>query len=442
MPAAAHRVSLPERYRVVRHIANGGMAAVWAAQDELLGRVVAVKVLSAGFAADEVAARRFEREARAAAKLSAHPNVVTIYDYGRHDGHPFIVMEYLAGGTIRERMRSDAPVPHALALQWLRQAGAALDAAHAAGVVHRDVKPGNLLLGHDDHLAVADFGIAMLAAETSLTQTGFVLGTAAYLSPEQRAGRMATPASDRYALAVVARELLPPGAAPAVIARGLAEDPAQRPATAVAFVDELQHASEAPRPRKRETTVTTRVAVTPPARRRTRPRALLALAALLAAAIVTVGLATSGDDVTPPRAKPQRGAAPARHQAPPATTAAPNAPAPPSPRALNDAGFAKLPGDPAGAIPLLQQSVAGFRAQGATSDINYAFALFNLGNALRLAGRPAEAIPYLQERLGISSFKRGVVAGELALARRQAGLAAGPKPGKHHGGGKGREKDG
>ena len=153
--------------------------------------------------------RRFQREARAAAGLSSHPNVVTIYDVGEHAGRVFMVMEIMRGGTARrpsEAGRED--VSHDKALRWLREAAAALDAAHDAGVVHRDIKPGNLLLDARERLAVADFGIARLAWEDQLTATGQVLGTAAYLSPEQAMGEAATAASDRYALAVVAYELL------------------------------------------------------------------------------------------------------------------------------------------------------------------------------------------------------------------------------------------
>jgi serine/threonine-protein kinase len=461
MPAAEHRVRLPARYRVVRHIANGGMAGVWLAEDEVLGRPVAVKVLSAAFAADELAARRFEREARAAARLSDHPHVVTIYDYGRHEGHPFIVMEHFAGGTVADRLRGAAAVPRDVALRWLREAASALDAAHAAGVVHRDVKPHNLLLDGEDRLAVGDFGIATLAAETALTQAGLVLGTAAYLSPEQRAGRPATPASDRYALAVVARELLP-GAAGSVIARGLAEDPAQRPPTAKALVDELD-----PAPAHTAPTASTRVlpASSPEPQRthaarteakargqRHRAAALAALAALFVCGAIAVAIATSGGgpgesergaDARNPTTgstaerPPER---PAKKEEREPRTQPPATSPTRSPRELNDLGFAKLPADPAGAIPLLRQAVDGFRAQARTQDINYAFALFNLGNALRLAGDPAGAIPFLEERLAVSGFKRGVVRRELQLAREQAGLAPAGK-GRRKGEERGQDDD-
>ena len=211
MPAASQHVALPDRYRVVRHIANGGMASVWAAEDTLLERLVAVKVLAPGYAADPAARRRFTREARAAARVSDHPHVVTVFDIGESTDDPpqaFIVMEHLAGGTVAERLKRPEPVPTPTALRWLREAASALDAAHAADIVHRDVKPGNLLLDERGRLAVGDFGIASIAGDTQVTAAGQVLGTAAYLSPEQARGQAATPASDRYSLAVVAYELL------------------------------------------------------------------------------------------------------------------------------------------------------------------------------------------------------------------------------------------
>jgi serine/threonine-protein kinase len=275
MPLAS-TIELPERYRVARHIASGGMASVWEAEDLLLGRVVAVKVLGAQYASDPAARARFQREARTAAQVSDQTNVVTIYDIGEHHDDAFIVMEYFAGGTVADRLRAarndgGEPVPRETALRWLSEAATGLDVAHAAGIVHRDVKPANLLLDAQGRLAVADFGIARLADDTQMTQTGQVLGTAAYISPEQAMGQPASAASDRYALAVVAYELLtgsrpfsggpptaqalqhareqPPRASQAspdlppavdpVFARALAKDPAARPATATEFVEGL-----------------------------------------------------------------------------------------------------------------------------------------------------------------------------------------------------------
>ncbi len=277
MPLAS-QIELPERYRVARHIASGGMASVWEAEDLLLGRTVAVKVLGAQFASDPSARARFQREARTAAQVSDQTNVVTIYDIGEHADDAFIVMEYFAGGTVADRLRAARDggerVSHETALRWLGEAAAGLDVAHAAGIVHRDVKPANLLLDAQGRLAVADFGIARLADDTQMTQTGQVLGTAAYISPEQALGQPATPASDRYALAVVAYELLtgsrpfsggpptaqalqhardtPPRASQAdpelpaavdgVLSRGLAKDPDRRPATASELVAGLEEA--------------------------------------------------------------------------------------------------------------------------------------------------------------------------------------------------------
>src|SRR5215208_4577022 len=302
-PVSAARISLPDRYKVIRHIANGGMAGVWEAHDELLDRAVAVKVLAQHLSEDDRARARFQREARAAAGLSSHPNVATIYDVGEHQGRTFMVMELLTGGTVAEKLRGDADIPPRTALRWLRDAASALDAAHAQDVVHRDVKPGNMLLDLHGRLAIGDFGIARLALEDQLTATGTVLGTAAYISPEQAVGEPATAASDRYALAVVAYELLT-GARPfeaenfaaqarahveddpesasmrnpdlspevdRVLARGLEKDPSARYATAGELVDCLDDAVSSPAPEPEPTTRSTRLMGGGPPPRRTGP---------------------------------------------------------------------------------------------------------------------------------------------------------------------------
>src|SRR5688500_19382470 len=146
VPQATARITLPDRYRVVRHIANGGMASVWEAHDELLDRRVAVKVLALHLGEDDRARRRFAREARTAAGLSSHPHVVTIYDVGEHDGKSFIVMELVGGGTVSDRLRAGEEIPHRVALRWLEEAGSALVAADADGSVHRCVTQATLLL--------------------------------------------------------------------------------------------------------------------------------------------------------------------------------------------------------------------------------------------------------------------------------------------------------
>src|SRR5688500_13267770 len=154
------------------------MGEILLAEDQELGRKVAVKLLDERFARDEAFRRRFRREALTAARLSGHPHVVTIYDVGEWNERPFIVMEYLPGGTLAERARAGI-VPREQALVWLEQAAAALDAAHAEGIVHRDVKPANLLLNSRDELQVGDFGIARVAddATGAMTAAGTVLGT-------------------------------------------------------------------------------------------------------------------------------------------------------------------------------------------------------------------------------------------------------------------------
>jgi serine/threonine protein kinase len=199
---------LPSRYRSPELIGQGGMGEIYRAEDELLGWTVAVKVLAKRSSADEALRGRFTREALAAARLTGQPNTVTTFDVGEHEGRPFIVMEYLKGGSLEDRLREHGAQDPGRVLAWLDEAGAAIDAAHEHGVVHRDVKPGNLLLAGDGTVRVADFGVASAVGLDSLTMTGTVLGTAGYLAPEQARGEPTTPATDLYALAVVAFELL------------------------------------------------------------------------------------------------------------------------------------------------------------------------------------------------------------------------------------------
>lgn len=199
---------LPPRYRDAWLIGRGGMGEIYRATDTALDREVAVKLLAERYARDEAIRERFKREALAAARLSGNPNIVTIFDVGDWNERPFIVMEYLSGGSLEERLRTSGAQDVRQTLLWVEQAGRALDSAHAEGVVHRDVKPGNLLLDADGNVHVADFGIARATGMDSLTGTGTILGTVGYLAPEQARGESGRPASDRYALAVVAFELL------------------------------------------------------------------------------------------------------------------------------------------------------------------------------------------------------------------------------------------
>lgn len=201
------RPPLAGRYRLERLIAAGGMGQVWLATDETLGRDVAVKLLNADASRDEVFAHRFRQEARALARLS-HPAIVAVHDFGDDEGDPYLVMEYVAGRTVADLLRDEGRVSPKVARGILAHAAAALAVAHAAGIVHRDVKPGNILLTPDGAAKLTDFGIARLVEGAGLTRTGEVLGTPQYLSPEQARGAGADAASDIYALGLVGFELL------------------------------------------------------------------------------------------------------------------------------------------------------------------------------------------------------------------------------------------
>jgi eukaryotic-like serine/threonine-protein kinase len=473
MPAVTPRVSLPERFEILTHVANGGMASVWTAEDRVLGRTVAVKLLAEQFLSDARAKVRFMREARAAAALSSHPHVVTIFDVGEHDGRPYIVMEHLAGGSVADAVSGGRVAAPRRALDWLRAAAGALDAAHENGVVHRDVKPGNLLLDDRGRLAVVDFGIARVAVGEELTVTGQVLGTASYMAPEQVRGEPATAASDVYSLGVVAHRLLagrrpfaavnfaaqarahveddPPPASAAnpdlpaavdkVLQRALAKDPGARWPSATAFVDALEGALV-----RGEPTAAARAFAPLPPRRGPQPRrrrvALLALGGAAVAAAALALLAGGGDrraassaPVTPTvagkapsrraPARPKTSAAPAQTAPSPAPTAAPRSTGS-DPAALNDRGFALMQAGRYGeAIGSLQQAVDG--ACGPGAGLTCAYALYNLGHSLRLAGRPAEAIPILERRLQFDN-QRGVVQRELDQARQAAGTPAPSSP--------------
>jgi hypothetical protein len=195
------------RYSIIRVLGGGGMAKVYLAHDEVLDRDVALKVLREQFAEDGEFVERFKREARSAAL--SHPNIVQIYDRGTAgDGSSYIAMEYVPGGTIKERASRSGPLAPETAVSLALQIAEALGAAHERGIVHRDIKPQNVLLTATGDAKVTDFGIARATSATTISQRSVVLGTASYMSPEQAMGEPATPKSDLYSLGVVLYEML------------------------------------------------------------------------------------------------------------------------------------------------------------------------------------------------------------------------------------------
>jgi eukaryotic-like serine/threonine-protein kinase len=200
------RTTLAGRYQLGALLGNGGMGAVRDATDLRLARSVAVKMLRADLAAQPAARRRFETEAHSAARL-AHPNVVTVYDCGEEDGVPFLVMERLPGRTLADELAA-GPLSLVRVRLVAHEILAALAAAHGAGIIHRDIKPGNVLLTEDGHVKVSDFGIAKTADAVDQTQTLELIATPAYLAPERLNGQPATPRSDLYSVGVLLYEAL------------------------------------------------------------------------------------------------------------------------------------------------------------------------------------------------------------------------------------------
>jgi serine/threonine-protein kinase len=200
-------VALGNRYRLERRIAVGGMGEVWQAYDESLTRPVAVKVLRDEYAGDTGFLARFRTEARNSAALS-HPNIATLLDYGEQDGSAYLVMELVVGEPLSDVLERTPVLTAAHLIPILAQTARGLAAAHEAGVVHRDVKPGNILIARGGRVKITDFGVSRAAGQPTMTASGMVMGTAQYLSPEQAVGKPATPLSDLYSVGVVAYEAL------------------------------------------------------------------------------------------------------------------------------------------------------------------------------------------------------------------------------------------
>jgi len=418
---------LPGRYTSPTLVARGGMGEVYRAMDSVLGRPVAVKVLSERYAREESIRARFEREASTAARLSGKPHVITVFDVGEHGGRPFIVMEFLDGGSLHDRLR-EGPVPVEDALEWLGQTAQALDHAHAVGVVHRDVKPANLLLDRDGNIRVSDFGIASVGGEDTLTLPGTVLGTAGYLSPEQARGEPATAASDRYALGAVAFELLTgrrpfesetaateafahvnapvptatgvqpdlPEAVDGVLERALAKEPEARPGNAAELVSALREAvapAHVPAP--------TRAVVSGPPppvrsvhRARRRPYALLGLgAAALLVAVVTlaVALGVAGGSE-----------APGAREAGDSDREIASRSVEDGAR-LNDVGFERMQdGDYERALPALVAAVEALRDSGTLTE---AYARYNLAYTRFALGHCTGVLTPLERSEAIQGFR-------------------------------------
>ena len=331
MASAAAPTFAGGRYAVERLLGRGGMASVYLARDTELDRPVAVKALSEQYARDEEFAGRFRREAQTAARLT-HPNIVQVYDTGDDEGRLYIVMEYIDGAGLDEVLSREGPLPPETIFNLADQACAALQYAHENGVVHRDVKPANLLVRPDGVLKVVDFGIARAGHATQLTQVGTILGTLNYLAPEQARGDEVSPQTDIYALGAVlyelftgepprrfdnvaqlatlgeepprpVRELAPhvPAEAEAAVMRCLARNPAYRPVSAAEVASELRNGAAT-------SALTVPLAAaeaanaTVPARRirRTHRRAdwrpIALLGAVLAAAVILAFVALGGED--------------------------------------------------------------------------------------------------------------------------------------------------
>lgn len=478
---------LADRFRVRGRLGTGGTATVFLAEDCVLCRDVAIKRLHAE--GSEADVRRFRREARLGASLM-HPNLVTIFDTLSGEDGVLIVMEHVRGQPLSDAVGPDGMDPKRL-LEILRPIASALDYAHEHGVVHRDVKPANVLISRDRTVKLVDLGTATAGHLTQITAENEIMGTLGYIAPERLTGEsIGEPAADVYSLAVLAFEALtghqpyradtpvellekvregpPPDlgeglpAAPARLGRALAQgmhpDPDRRQASAGALVRDLEavlrgpvaaaggRAFEPTEPMPPASSPEEGQPFIPPLPAERGRRQWLVPAIVLLAAVIGAGawLALSGNGgeggghngagakAAKSTGSKQASAAGAGPASTASTASAGDAGVTPSTVAatptsgsegtgaqLNDEGYSLIQqGQYDEAIPVLRRAVSSFPA--GTTDINYAYALFNLGHALRMAGRPAEAIPILEKRLQIPD-QTATVQAELDAARAEAG---------------------
>jgi eukaryotic-like serine/threonine-protein kinase len=315
---------LGSRYRLERQLSSTQMAEVWLAHDPVLERRVVVKLL-----APEADRQRFEREARAVAAL-AHPNIVQLYDYGNEGGRPYMVLEYVPGGTLTDRLLDGEHLPDAQTRAIATGIAAGLAQAHTQGVVHRDLKPGNVLFDAEDRAKIADFGIARVHGIDTLTEDGTILGTAAYMSPEQVAGEPTTAASDVYAFGILLYRMLTgrlpfdaenaldlaamqrdvearpvrsirpdaPADLAALATAALAKRPSARPPDGAALLSALEP-PEVPGTAVTEASDAPTRLMTAPVARRVWPRLVIAGVVLVAAGIAVAVLAFGSPSSTP-----------------------------------------------------------------------------------------------------------------------------------------------
>lgn len=423
---------LKDRYRLERTLGRGGMAAVWLGHDEVLDRPVAVKVLADTIAGDPGFVARFRREAHTAAGLS-HPNLADVYDFSEEGERPYLVMQFVPGENLAERLERGSGVDcERLARELLE----ALAHIHAAGILHRDIKPANVIVEPGGTAKLIDFGIALPRDATALTSTGLVLGTERYAAPEVMEGQPATERSDLYSCGVVLRACAD-GVSPdlRLVVEWLASrNPRERPRSAREALARLERGTapvEPPTEAFEPTAESFPLAPERAAPRRGRWAAATALALFLAALVaITAAVLSGGDGDRRPSAAAEPKAADRERQqettASEPTTEESPAPVPAAEgsdpargAALNEEGFALIQaGEYEAAVPVLEEAVAAFPA--GSEDLEYAYALFNLGNALRLSGRPDEAIPVLERRLEIPN-QTDTVEEELTAARAEVG---------------------